>query len=468
MPRKTILFLLATLLFLQSGVSLRAEPEPGLEPVEEAPQPAPVEPFQSFESEHFVLKAKGRDLILVEGALSALEKAHKNLGEAFGWFPSTKTLVEIYRTKEEFAEASTLGMETLERSGAVGICKFEKLMILTPEALALGYRWQDALSHEYTHHIVNHLSDGKCPLWLHEGTAKYHETLWRVSPPEPLTPGETTRLAAARDSGSLITFERMHPSMVFLKNQEEVSLAFSEVTHAVGYLTATYGSEKFRTLLKTFADKPVDKSFKKVLGKDMTVFEQEWRAYLSSAPLSAAPGALAGERYLQKGLDEVEKFVGADLRGNIRLGDDFRKSRNFDAALIQYEKALAIEPLNPVILSKIAKALTGLDKLDRAEKALQLAVEKNPDYVSSYVQLADLFYDQGLYKKALPLYEGSLALNPFNPHVHKRLGRIHCDLAELKKGVKDLEISAFLQPEDLEIRGMLLDAQRQLKRSTHQ
>ena len=68
----------------------------------------------------------------------------------------------------------------IEVSGAIGICKFNKIMLLSPRNLARGYRWTDALSHEYIHYIVVQLSHNRAPIWLHEGIAKYFESAWRL------------------------------------------------------------------------------------------------------------------------------------------------------------------------------------------------------------------------------------------------------------------------------------------------
>ena len=53
-------------------------------------------------------------------------------------------------------------------------------MLLSPRNLARGYRWTDALSHEYIHYIVVQLSYNRAPIWLHEGIAKYFESAWRL------------------------------------------------------------------------------------------------------------------------------------------------------------------------------------------------------------------------------------------------------------------------------------------------
>ena len=88
--------------------------------------------------------------------------------------------MEIFPTTATFYPASSLSTRDIEVSGAIGICKFNKIMLLSPRNLARGYRWTDALSHEYIHYILVHLSGNRAPIWLHEGIAKYFEDVWRL------------------------------------------------------------------------------------------------------------------------------------------------------------------------------------------------------------------------------------------------------------------------------------------------
>src|SRR5207344_604119 len=109
----------------------------------------------------------------------------------------------------------------------------------------LGYRWLDALSHEYTHLMINELSNSKAELWLHEGTARYFETSFRANPPLFLTPNQISDLHKAQKENRLVSFDRMSPSLVYLKDQNEVSLAFAQVSHAVSTLIKQKGTQKF-------------------------------------------------------------------------------------------------------------------------------------------------------------------------------------------------------------------------------
>ncbi len=144
--------------------------------------------FKTKESEHFILRYHEKDKILVSYVIDALEKGYKRNGQDLGYFPQRKVIVEIYPSAEDFNIASSLTKEQMEVSGAIGICKFARFMILSPRCLLFGYRWLDALAHEYTHFVIGRITKLNIPLWMNEGIAKFHETRWRTDKPKYLTP----------------------------------------------------------------------------------------------------------------------------------------------------------------------------------------------------------------------------------------------------------------------------------------
>ena len=115
--------------------------------------------LKRHESAHFVLFVDDkRDGILVPHALDALEKTYEAIGAELGYFPKEKVRVEVAPDATSFNAISTLSLRDIEETGAVGICKFNKLMIISPRALSFGYRWVDSLSHEYLHYAIVALS----------------------------------------------------------------------------------------------------------------------------------------------------------------------------------------------------------------------------------------------------------------------------------------------------------------------
>lgn len=380
--------------------------------------------LQRFESKNFTLFVPPDQVFLAGYALPALEKTAEHLAKEFGSRPTEKIRVEIYPTLEDFSKASTLSMETLKRSGAIGICKFHRLMIVTPRALPMGYRWLDALSHEYLHLNINELSASKAELWLHEGTARYFETSYRLNPPEYLTPHQKTQLLEALEDDKLVTFERMSPSMVYLKDQDEVSLAFAQVSHAVSVLIRDFSQKNFVVFLKDLAKNPFPETFQKNFKMSVVEFETRLRTMMAKEGWEKTKGTMSDEVRFS-GLNESE-VIGADVQGRVRLGDRFRQRQNYEAALIEYDKALADEPDNAIILLKTAKTYLATGGKQKAVENLRRATEKNPNYVTPHVELALLVDGKEAERHLL---EG-IALNPFDPRIHERLALIYKEMGK--------------------------------------
>src|SRR5262249_36050004 len=114
-----------------------------------------VRPYAEAQSEHFALKyPKGMEDVLVPYALEGLEAARSALEDDFGWAPPERVRVEIYSDIKDLAAVSTLTLREIETSGTIALCKWNRLMIVSPRALVRGYSWLDTLNHEYTHYVV--------------------------------------------------------------------------------------------------------------------------------------------------------------------------------------------------------------------------------------------------------------------------------------------------------------------------
>jgi tetratricopeptide (TPR) repeat protein len=394
-------------------------------------------------TEHFILHLRGPDGILYGYAAPALEKIYSGIGKDLGCFPADKVIVEVYSDKKQFALASTLGDETLEKSGTIGICKFNRIMILSPGLLPTGYRWLDTLAHEYTHFLVNRLSRAKCPLWLHEGIAHYYETLWRLD--EPAFLGQSTKniLASAQKSGKFITFKRMYPSLVYLDSQDEMALAFAEAALAVDLLRKSYSNDIIPKLLEAAAGADMEKAFNVTIRLSQEGFEKKLFAYLKGLKIEEAAGALNDQVEFTAKKPE-DDYIGADEAGLVRLGDKMREINRPDAALIQYRKALEAEPANPLILTKAARCYLEMEKPDDAITHLKAAVEKNPNYVTPFELLGEIYFSKGSFTEAVKYLEEAIAINPFDPHTHFYLIKSYLALGDLENAKKENEVNSKL------------------------
>jgi tetratricopeptide (TPR) repeat protein len=398
--------------------------------------------FVEARGKHFVVShAPGKDGLLVPYALDALDRAWEALGDDFGDKPEGLIRVEIYPEVADLAKVSTLTLQEIETSGTIALCKFNRLMIVSPRALLTGYPWLDTLTHEYTHFIVSRVSHNTVPIWLHEGLAKYEERRWHAprsgldegKQGGGLTPTMEHLLASGLQKKRLITFAEMHPSMAKLPSQEDTSLAFAEVYMVIVYLEQSIGWNGVRQIVARLRDgKSVPEAVSAGTGKSFSEFQNDWRGWLAAQKLKLRPGLVPASLRFKKGKDKPDENDENDLineekaRKLARLGGMLRMRHRLAAAAQEYEKAQAlIGPGNLQVANKLARTWLELGDPERAVKAAEPALELYPDQAAPAATLGEAWMKKGDGDQAAPYFERSIAVSPFDPAAHCALKSVY-------------------------------------------
>lgn len=395
--------------------------------------------IKSFDSAHFTVRVmEGPDEILVYDALDALEKAYRVLSADLKIKPTSKIILEVFPTFESFEFATGLTKENVETSGTVAVCKYARLMITSPRELLRGYSWRDTVSHEFAHYLIFLHAGYNCPIWLHEGIAKYEEKRWREVEGGWLSPVSQSLLAAALKADNLITFEEMNPSFAMLPSATAGQLAFAEVTMAVKYLVSRGGFDLvFRLLDRLSKDPDYQKAIKAELGESYSVFFGKFKKYLWSAKLEEIPGVdIVGVKIRKSGEEtpENEEFDDEIGRNNparkyARLGELLQAEGREAAALIEYKKALGAQPNSMYLINKTAYLMIRQNDADSAipllKKAEYLYPESSP---STYKWLGIAYKSKGDYQSAKQYFELSADINPFDHEVQSSLWKIYGEL----------------------------------------
>ena len=122
--------------------------------------------FKSYQSRngHFeILYKPGKDEVIVELAGDALERAYEAIGDDLGYRPQHPVRVELLERPKDLAKTSTLTENDIRTTGTIALCKYNKLMAVTPRATVFGYAWIDTLVHEYVHYVVSVKAATECP-----------------------------------------------------------------------------------------------------------------------------------------------------------------------------------------------------------------------------------------------------------------------------------------------------------------
>jgi len=399
-----------------------------------------VKSLKRYESAHFVVFLdEKRDGILAAYALETLEKSYAAVGAEIGYYPKDKVRVEIAPDAASFNAISTLSLRDIEETGAVGICKFNKLMIISPRALSFGYRWLDSLSHEYLHHAIVALSNNQAPIWLHEGMARFYETRWRKAAPtgdaaeDYLTPANQTLLVQALEKNRFIGFKKMEPSLIHLETPEQVQLAYAEAASAVDFINQSKSGAGMRALLAALVERPAPEAIEKIFGLSFDSFEARWKTFLKDKGLKEIEGSRVRRLKVQKENEEVvelQEIQSAVARNRTHLGDQLLEKGRSLAAANEYQRALQGSPHSPIILNKLGRVLIQLNRLDEARAALKKVLDVEPDNANTYVHLGRAQFALKQYQESRAALEEAIQINPFNPQAYRLLVDVYTALGE--------------------------------------
>jgi tetratricopeptide (TPR) repeat protein len=383
-----------------------------------------------FESEHFAIAyPRGKDEVLVPYLVETLEAQRQALAGDLGLAPPGRVRVEILNSPVDLARLSSLTEGEIRASGTIALCKYNKLMIVSPKALVTGYDWLDTAAHEFTHFVVTLQTGNRAPIWLQEGIAKWSETRWRGAGGEGFSPYSAALVRRALEAGSLVTFEQMHPSMAKLPTQELAALAYAEVVLAVELMEQRGGRGVVgRVLALVAAGRPADQAVAEALHTGWPEFLAAWKRHMAQRPMpKGGEHALARLRFKDDPKQAGPWAEWADLpdqasRDHARLGQLFRERSRWEAARQEYGKAIERAGTRVPILANqyaIAAAMSG--KKAEAEKVLEEAIAWSPDYAALRVQIARLLLERKAHVAArLHLVEANRQ-DPFDPEIHAGL-----------------------------------------------
>jgi tetratricopeptide (TPR) repeat protein len=408
--------------------------------------------YRRYESPHFIIHLEEkRDGILPEYLIDALEKTWETMDKQYGFRPGGKLRVEVFPDAAAFYMASTLSVRDIEVTGAVGLTKFNKVQLLSPRALFQGYRWLDAVSHEYMHYLIVKMTANKAPIWFHEGLAKYEETRWRQGP-DYLSPLYRTLLADAQSRDRLIGFEEMEPSLIHLETPEEVQLAYAQAASAIEFIIATAGHQGLKNVMDRMARSEAGgagESIREVLGLEFSHFEERWKAFLAAKSLQPEAGASVNRYKVKEGegdadrldLQEIQSMV---ARNRAHLGDRLKERGRMDAAVLEYRRALAETRDSVPVMKRLSTALIDLGREEEAVGILERILGLAPDYPAAHTQLGRLRLKRNDFPGAKNAFEESIQINPFDPEIHVGLANADAALGDTEGSARERSIAQKL------------------------
>lgn len=393
---------------------------------------------RSADGRYVVMHEPGPDAVLVPYALEVLAAADRALEAELGSRLPGPIRLEILSSPQALSRVSTLTVEEIERTGTIALCKWNRLMITSPRALVRGYPWMDTIAHELGHLALSHASRDRAPVWLQEGTAKLFERRWRgETGGAPLEPASRALLEGAVRDERLIPFDQLHPSIARLPSQDDAALAFAQVATFMEMFVGRVGRGGMRdAIARIAAGTDAREAVAATAGGPWARLEADWKRGLRERPALAGvvPRVLAlrfrhGEGSPDESLDVPEERA----RRFLRLGDLLWTRGHERGAALEYERAQAAAPGDPVVTSRFARASLAAGTPERAVSALRTVLASYPDYAPAHAVLGAALVALGRPEEARPALRDAIRINPFDPAPHCDLFTAASDEAERRR-----------------------------------
>lgn len=229
--------------------------------------------FPVFETSHFVIRYRDGDHEMAQMVAFAAEEAYKPVTTMLGHAPANKTLLVMYPDRSELRKA--FGWSGDE--SAMGVYWGGVIQVLSPRdwmktaVSADEFARSGPMTHEFTHLVFDHMTNGNYPRWFTEGLAQYAE--YKINGYEWLT--STNSL-----SRNLYSFAELDGQFDELPNQ---SLAYRESFAAVRYIAEVHGDDALRQIIDQLrAGRKLQQAVATVLTMSYPEFEQAWQQWAAA------------------------------------------------------------------------------------------------------------------------------------------------------------------------------------------
>ncbi len=182
-----------------------------------------------------------------DDVLQLLTRAHRTLGEKYGYHITEPITVEIFPEPNDFA-VRTFGLPGA--SGYLGVC-FGKVITANSPASQAEHpaNWQAVLWHEFCHVVTLELTHNRMPRWLSEGISVYEERQGDSTWGQRMSPRYREWIL----KGDLTPLKYMSGAFLAPETPLHLQFAYYQASLVVEFLMDHGGVEKMREVLSDLA-----------------------------------------------------------------------------------------------------------------------------------------------------------------------------------------------------------------------
>ena len=120
-----------------------------------------------------------------------------------------------------------------------------------------------------------------------------------------------------------------------------------------------------------------------------------------------------------------------------------------------WKATLKVSPLSPRAHNNMGDVYSREGNMEAAVLEFRKAIELNPNYADACHNLANSYYSQGKLKEAIHYYQKAIASNPALFESHYNLGIVYINIGDFDKATEELNKAARLKPSDRYVRSAL-------------
>lgn len=307
----------------------------------------------------------GIDELAVPYVLEAAEAAFDDLQKRLGQAPSRRIRIEIIQDFKGFAALVGLKEEVVRTSGTAAMCRYGKIVLVSPSVFPFGYPYADAVAHELVHFFLISIGGQALPVWLQEGLAKYLETAWRTQEPGQIGYLGRTLLAKAMLEGRLIRLESLTAPLITLGNPADIAVAYAELATFMDFLVHRYGNGIIKNLIEKHLAQTGRDPVYEATGSTLAELQNAWPDFIASR-LPTQQASEAAVIFLEEPEDAIFASLPPEAMALLRIGDLLSREGHLDQALAYYRQAHGITK-HPLVVARLAATL---NEIGRPEAAL--------------------------------------------------------------------------------------------------
>ncbi|CAB1062592.1 hypothetical protein D1BOALGB6SA_7372 [Olavius sp. associated proteobacterium Delta 1] len=430
--------------------------------------------FETRRTEHFIVRLHPSDADMLWPYLAPLlEESWVTLTQKYEFEPQGPILVEVFPDHEDFA-VRTSGLPDI--GPLVGVCFGQVITLDSPRAIKppRSVNWQEIVWHEFAHVITLQMSRNRLARWLSEGISVYEENNGRTE----WGRRQDLELVKAVQGSRVLPIKTLNEGFSKATSTEDLSFAYYQSYLVVEYIVDRYGFQSLKDLIYQYqTPKAVEDIFLGVFHVPLASFEKGFSTWLADrvrridvyvhqaaaaaqrsphTGQTAAPAvpSLAESSTPEAVAEAMRQRIAVqprDFEAHFQLGLILARNADDDDAITHLKIARDLLPEYAGVPNP-RQVLADLYQARGDEAAMLQELEALARYqqhaFDAYFGLARAHLDRNNDTRAIYFLERAIAVDPYQPEVHRLLARTAYKTADYERAIRGYKILTALEITD--------------------